>query len=270
MDFGEFHDRLVADGYSDDTAYAKIAHDIVLKAIRDAGFHDNLTVKGGLVMSEITNVARRATMDMDLDFLHYPLSNAAIRKFVAGLNRAAQCKIRVHGAILDLRQQEYKGKRVYLQMEDAGGIQIYTKLDIGVHTRAEVVQSDFPFKVIMDDSTVMLLVNSKEQIFIEKLKSLLRFGAASTRYKDIFDLCYLSERVRSRMIFDFLKMYVLDDDVMRERSVADVVKRLERIFSSKRFMRGLANPSNAWLTTSHEEATSRIVAFVELLQEYSA
>ena len=44
MDFSVFKDKLVAAGYSDDTAYAKIAHDIVLKAIRDSGFHDNLTV----------------------------------------------------------------------------------------------------------------------------------------------------------------------------------------------------------------------------------
>ena len=68
MDFGEFHDRLVARGYSDDTADAKIAHDIVLKAVRDSGFHDNITVKGGVVMSGITDVVRRATMDLDLDF----------------------------------------------------------------------------------------------------------------------------------------------------------------------------------------------------------
>ena len=45
MDFTVFKDRLVAEGYTDDTAYAKIAHDIVLKAVRDSGFHDNLTVK---------------------------------------------------------------------------------------------------------------------------------------------------------------------------------------------------------------------------------
>ena len=30
MNFTVFRDRLVAIGYSDDTAYAKIAHDIVL------------------------------------------------------------------------------------------------------------------------------------------------------------------------------------------------------------------------------------------------
>ena len=54
MDFTVFKDRLVAEGYTDDTAYAKIAHDIVLKAVRDSGFHDNLTVKGGVVMSSLT------------------------------------------------------------------------------------------------------------------------------------------------------------------------------------------------------------------------
>ena len=86
MDFTVFKDRLVAEGYADDTAYAKIAHDIVLKAVRDSGFHDNLTVKGGVVMSSLTDVVRRATMDMDLDFLSYPLANAAIRKFVSGMH----------------------------------------------------------------------------------------------------------------------------------------------------------------------------------------
>ena len=57
MNFDALKDRLVADGYSDDTAYAKIAHDIVLKAVQDSGFHDNLTVKGGVVMSSLTALA---------------------------------------------------------------------------------------------------------------------------------------------------------------------------------------------------------------------
>ena len=52
MNFDALKDRLVADGYSDDTAYAKIAHDIVLKAVQDSGFHDNLTVKGGDVQRQ--------------------------------------------------------------------------------------------------------------------------------------------------------------------------------------------------------------------------
>ena len=121
MDFSTFKDSLVAAGYSDDTAYAKIAHDIVLKAILDSGFHDKLTVKGGVVMSSLTDIARRATMDMDLDFLRYPLSNDGIRKFVSGLNRIAPCRIRISGRIETLHQQDYKGKRIHLMLVDETG-----------------------------------------------------------------------------------------------------------------------------------------------------
>ncbi len=267
MDFGELHDRLVAQGYSDDTADAKIAHDIVLKAVRDSGFHDNITVKGGVVMSGITDVVRRATMDLDLDFMHYPLTNVAIRRFVAGLNRVAPCKIRIRGGILNLQQQEYKGKRVYLHLVDAGRHQIDTKLDIGVHTHAEMMQADFPFKVITDTGTVLLLVNSVEQIFVEKLKSLLRLGSISTRYKDLFDLCYLTDRASKQTVGDFLKLYVFGDKKMRERRMADIVRRLQRIFSSKQFMRGLRNPSHAWLSVSPTDATDKILAYISSLRD---
>ena len=118
MDFEKLRGKLIAKGYSTDTANAKIAHDVVIAAVKAAGFHDNLTVKGGVVMSGITNVVRRATMDMDVDFLRYSLADASIRKFVARLNRVSDCKIAISGAIKPLKQQEYKGKRIYLRVTD--------------------------------------------------------------------------------------------------------------------------------------------------------
>lgn len=200
MDFSVFKDSLVAEGYSEDTAFAKIAHDIIIKAVRDSGFHDNLTVKGGVVMSSITNVARRATMDMDLDFLRYPLTNEGIRKFVVNIKRVAPCKIRMIGKIETLKHQEYTGKRVRLMLVDDAGLSIETKVDVGVHTRADVEQSDWLFKVVTDNEAVALLANSPEQIFVEKLKSLLRFGSASTRFKDIYDMFYLTKSIRRDLI----------------------------------------------------------------------
>lgn len=265
MDFSIFKDRLVAVGYSDDTAYAKIAHDIVLKAVRDSGFHDNLTVKGGVVMSEITAIARRATMDMDLDFLRYPLSNDGIRKFVSGLNRVAPCRIRISGKIETLRQQEYKGKRIHLTLIDETGYSIETKIDIGVHTRDDVKQSDLSFKVVTNDTAISLLANTSEQIFVEKLKSLLRFGSASTRFKDIFDMYYLSHHARQLVVRKLLKTYVLDDTRMQENSISDIVGRLGRVFDNKTFMRNLSRPINAWLDVAPEVVTSDIVAFISSL-----
>jgi len=266
MLFSAFRDKLVANGYSDDTAYAKIAHDVVLMAVRDSGFRDNLTVKGGVVMSSLTDAARRATMDMDLDFLHYPLANDAIRRFVSGLNRVAPCRIRVSGKIETLRQQEYRGKRIHLTLADEEGFTIGTKIDIGVHARADVGQTLRAFKVVMDDSEVSLLVNPNEQIFVEKLKSLLRFGSASTRFKDVFDMYYLSSRTKRTAVRKLLYEYIFDDDGMREKAMADIKARLDRIFGNKAFMRSLSKPANAWLDVPPAEAAESIVAFISSLQ----
>ena len=53
MVFEQLRTKLMAKGYTTDTANAKIAHDVVLDAVREAGFHDNLTVKGGVVFTGV-------------------------------------------------------------------------------------------------------------------------------------------------------------------------------------------------------------------------
>ena len=62
------------DGYSQVNAEAKVCQDIVLKAISESSLSRNVTIKGGVVMRSITRDSRRATQDMDLDFIRYSLS----------------------------------------------------------------------------------------------------------------------------------------------------------------------------------------------------
>ena len=71
----------------------------------------------------------------------------------------------------------------------------------------------------MDDEEVSLLINSCEQIFAEKLRSLLRFGPLSTRYKDIFDFCYLKDHVNMTRLSECIKAYIIDEPSMRERDM---------------------------------------------------
>ena len=55
----------------------------------------------------------------------------------------------------------------------------------------QIKQEQYYFNLSIINEEVTLLINSIEQIFTEKLKSLLKLGINSTRYKDIFDLYYL-------------------------------------------------------------------------------
>ena len=41
-----------------------------------------------------------------------------------------------------------------------------------------------------DDEGASLLINSNQQMLSEKLWSLLKFGTFSTRFKDIYELCF--------------------------------------------------------------------------------
>ena len=41
-----------------------------------------------------------------------------------------------------------------------------------------------------DDEGASLLINSNQQMLSEKLRSLLKFGTFSTRFKDIYELCF--------------------------------------------------------------------------------
>ena len=109
--------ELRAAGYRALPAQAKVAHDAVLLAMDRSGFKLKSAIKGGVVMSSITGDIRRATMDMDIDFVHHSISIRSIERFVRGLNRAMpELEIGVDGKITDLKHEDYRGKRVYVSV----------------------------------------------------------------------------------------------------------------------------------------------------------
>ena len=262
MDFGKMVTELMAAGYRRASARAKIAHDVVLAAIRSSGMKDYVTIKGGVVMSGITQAARRATMDMDADFVRYSLSNVAIEKFVNGLDAHSDCSIAIEGQIEDLRQQEYKGKRLYLRVSDEHGYKVLTKLDLGVHSKVEVAQKEFKFDIVTDRRGVRLLANSKEQIFAEKLKSLLRLGTLSSRYKDVYDMYYLSDKMNRAVLKNYFRIYIYQDKKMRERTPEAIVDRLTEVFDDALFRRQLRNKKFAWIDVPYQAVTQRIIEFI--------
>ena len=58
----------------------------MLKAIAESGMGRNATIKGGVVMRSISKNARRATQDLDLDFIRYSISDDSIKRFIGKLN----------------------------------------------------------------------------------------------------------------------------------------------------------------------------------------
>ena len=238
MKLDDIRDAYIAEGVPYLEAMSRTSQDVILSLISKSTLAQNVTIKGDVVMRHISGDSRRSTQDLDFDLIKYPISDGAIRDFIEKLYlQRNDISISIIAPIEELKHRDYNGKRVYIRIIDSYGTSIDTKLDIGIHRNIELEQKEYCFDLGKLNDRVTLLANTKEQIFAEKLKSLLRLGAATTRYKDIFDMYYLAvhgEMMKKDVRMN-LKVYIFDDRTMRERNAKDILARLDKVLSDPRF-----------------------------------
>ncbi|HIU51854.1 MAG TPA: nucleotidyl transferase AbiEii/AbiGii toxin family protein [Candidatus Merdicola faecigallinarum] len=266
MDIYELVNKYINAGYSENDAIPKVAQDIVLLKIGNSKYNKNITVKGGVVIHNISKDMRRATRDMDIDFIKYSLEDKSIRDFIKELNNTEDdIKIKIIGKIEPLHHQDYDGKRVYIQLIDKNKYTISSKLDIGVHKYFDMEQDEYYFDLNIIDESVRLLINSKEQIIVEKLKSLLKFGITSTRFKDIFDFYYLinNEVLNKDKLIKYIDILIFQDKNMRENTLEDIHIRLTNILNNHRFQARINTANNNWLEIPIKEVIDNVLDYFE-------
>lgn len=59
-----------------------------------------------------------------------------------------------------------------------------------ISIRKQIEKEEYCFDIAYDDEGASLLINSNEQMLSEKLRPLIKFGTFSTRFKDIYELCF--------------------------------------------------------------------------------
>ena len=73
MNLLEEVEKMKEEGYNEANAQARICQDIILYGISKGELSRNVTIKGGVVMRNLSKDARRATQDIDLDFIKYSI-----------------------------------------------------------------------------------------------------------------------------------------------------------------------------------------------------
>lgn len=270
MDLEDIVRNNVENGYDLIDARSKTAQDVILNKISKSKFKNNITIKGGVVMHSISNSVRRATRDLDLDFIKYSLEDKSIIDFIDRLNSVDDnITVEIVGKIEELHHQDYSGKRVYIKISDVNNYEIDTKLDIGVHKLFELEQDDYYFNLDAMEDGVSLLINSPEQIFTEKLKSLLKLGFRSTRYKDLFDFYYLInyDKLDRKKLLKSFQVIIFDDNTMFEETLENIYSRLESIFKSNVYKRNLTDPKNNWLDIPINDAIEKVLNYIEELSK---
>ena len=217
-------------------------------------------------MMAISKDIRRATQDLDIDFIRYSLDDSAIEAFIEKLN-SKDIKIKITSPIKKLHHQDYDGKRGFIEISDLFGNVFSTKLDIGVHKDIDIKQDEFCFDLGLESNNVTLLANSKEQICTEKIKSLLKFGITSTRYKDIFDIYYLINKsdFDKQRFSKYLDKLIFKSELIEENNITELKNNLEYTLTNKRFKSMVNMAKNNWLELSIDDTINSILDFISSL-----
>ena len=127
----------------------------------------------------------------------------------------------------------------------------------------EIEQEEYCFDIAFDDKGASLLINTREQMFAEKLRSLLKFGSFSTRYKDIYDMYYQCGKMDKDKLFQCLHTFIFDDPGMRENDMAAIVKRVESVFRDKTYMKRVDKSDKRWMDDEISNVFEGIVNYLK-------
>ena len=266
INIAKLKDKIRQEESNEENLEAKLCQDIILDLISKSRFNKNITIKGGVVMRSISSNSRRATLDLDMDLIRYPLTNAGIRTLIKELNNTDGIKIKIIGKIEELKHQDYSGKRVHVSISDAFNNNLSSKIDIGVHKYFAIKQIDYCFDIASSQDGASLLINSPEQMLTEKLKSLLRFGALSTRFKDIYDIYYLFHHIHKDDLLNCFKMLIFDNKTIREKNIDDILVRLKTTFDSEFYLTNLNSSKKNWIGVNNKEVLEYILKSIEGLK----
>ena len=107
--------------------------------------------------------------------------------------------------------------------------------------------------------------NTVEQSFVEKLRSLLRFGSNSRRYRDLFDMFYLKDLASAEKMLDMIRILIFDDLEMRENTMEDVIRRLNKTFEDEHYLSRVSGSRQRWIDNDIHEIVERIMSYLNNL-----
>ena len=199
-------------------------------------------------MYNLSNKKRGVTQDLDFDFIRYSIKKDAIDLFIKKLNALNDgIQVKINGAITNLNHESYNGIRINVILSDSLNDKVRIKLDIGVHNKPEIKQETLLFVFETNNKSLALKVNSCEQIFIEKLMSLSKFGIFSTRYKDIYDIYFLI----SNSLLDFKKvtkyLKIISDRNGSKGCALTIIKEASLALNNSEFLKEIDNSIHKWI-----------------------
>lgn len=173
----------------------------LLMRLEKSDYSEIFVLKGGLLISSMTGVARRTTMDMDTTVVGMSMDEGTVSDAVSSI-----CAVDVGDGmeysferIEPIREDdEYANWRAHLRVR-YGKIDAPIKIDITTGDEIVPGRIEYRYPLMFEEGSVRVLSYPLETVLAEKLETVVSRGIANTRGRDFYDI-HMLLRLRSKDI----------------------------------------------------------------------
>lgn len=189
----------------------------LLIRLERSDYAEAFVLKGGLLISSMTGVSQRTTMDMDATVVGMDMDEATVSRAVAAICAAAADDGMEYSfeRIEPIREgDEYANWRAHLRVR-YGKIDAPVKIDITTGDEIVPGRIVYRYPLMFEQGEVRVLSYPLETVLAEKLETVVSRGIANTRGRDFYDIHVLLA----------LKSDEIDRESLHEAVIATASKR---------------------------------------------
>lgn len=165
----------------------------LLMRMEKSDYSEKFVLKGGLLISSMTGVAQRTTMDMDATVVGMNMDEASVSAAVEAI-----CSTDVGDGmdylferIAPIREgDEYANWRAHLRVR-YGKIDAPIKVDITTGDEIVPGRIEYRYPLMFGEGSIRVLSYPLETVLAEKLETVISRGIANTRGRDYYDIYLL-------------------------------------------------------------------------------
>lgn len=207
----------------------------ILKLISDSRYKDSFIVKGGFLIGQMIGLDKRTTMDLDVTLKGQPLSEENIqtifKEIVSQPSEGFQFEVDM---LEPIRQDDEYGGFTLKLKATFDTLREVVFIDITTGDRITPREITYQLQSVFSENKLEVWTYNLETVLAEKIETIIRRGAASTRPRDRYDLFTLYHLRKDEIDIPILKTAL--NNTAKKRESLDVLtnweSQLEEIRSS--------------------------------------
>ena len=162
----------------------------LLMRLEQSDYAQTFVLKGGLLISSITGISQRTTMDMDTTVIGMDMDERTVSEAVCAICAidAGDCMEFSFERIEPIREDdEYANWRVHLRVRHG---KIAVPIQLALTTGDQIVPGhvEYRYPLMFEEGVVPVLSYQLAQVLAEKIEKVVYPGIANTRGRDFYDI----------------------------------------------------------------------------------